>query len=273
MPSLTMSPQLYVLFSTLVEETCGILYGPHDHELFASKVADHVVEQGYTSLLDYYYKLRYDDRDGSETRRLIEALLVHESYFFRELPPLVALADHHIPLAIRRRGRARIWSAACASGEEPFTLAMLLDERGLLDKVEIVATDVSADVLARARAGRHSRRALRDGHPTATAARYLDVSAQGLVVAPPIRDAVKFEQLNLIDAAAIERLGHFDLILCRNVLIYFRERRVISVVEQLSKSLAPDGVLAVGVSESLLRFGTALTCEEHAGSFFYRRAR
>jgi chemotaxis protein methyltransferase CheR len=273
MPSLSMSPQLFVLLSGLVEEASGILYGPQDHELFASKVADHAVDLGYASLLDYYYRLRYDDPDGLETKRLIEALLVHETYFFRELPPLIQLVDTHIASMIHARGRARVWSAACASGEEPFTLAMLLDQRGLLDQVELIATDLSAPVIAKAQAGRHSRRALRDGHPIDLAARYLDVSAQSISVSPRIRDAVKFRQLNLIDQEKVDALGQFDAILCRNVLIYFRDQRVLSVVETLANALVPDGLLAVGVSESLLRFGTTLECEERGGNFFYRKAR
>lgn len=273
MPHISMSPQLFMLFSALVEETSGILYGPQDHELFTSKVADHAIELGYSSLLDYYYRLRYDDVDGSETKRLIEVLLVHETYFFRELPPLVELVDNHIAPIVRERGRARVWSAACASGEEPFTLAMLLDQRGILDKVEMLATDLSAPVIAKAQCGRHSRRALRDGHPVALATRYLDVSSQGISITPRIRDAVKFRQLNLIDRAAVEPLGQFDAILCRNVLIYFRDQRVLSVVDTLANSLVPDGLLAVGVSESLLRFGTSLECEERGGAFFYRKAR
>lgn len=272
MPTLSMSPQLFVLFSTLVEDTAGVLYGPQDRELFTGKIADHAIELGYTSLLDFYYRLRYDDADGVETRRMIDALLVHESYFFRELPPLLELVDHHIPLAIKRRGRARVWSAACAAGEEPFTVAMLLDERGLLDHVEIVATDLSAAVLARAVGGRHSRRALREGHPAVTAARYLETSPQGVIIAPRIRSAVRFERLNLVDGAAVAKLGTFDVILCRNVLIYFRDKRAVSVVERLAGALRPDGLLAVGVSESLLRFGTSLQCEERNGAYFYRRA-
>ena len=272
MPSVSMSPQLFVLFSSLVEEASGILYGPQDHELFGSKVADHALDLGFGSLLDYYYRLRYDDHDGSETKRLIEALLVHETYFFRELPPLVELVDSHLGPIVRKRGRARVWSAACASGEEPFTMAMLLDQRGMLDQIEITATDLSAPVLAKAQAGRYTRRALRDGHPVELAARYLDVSATGISVAPRIRDAVKFRQLNLIDRAAVEALGLFDAILCRNVLIYFRDQRVLSVVETLANSLVLDGLLAVGVSESLLRFGTSLECEERGGAFFYGKA-
>ena len=80
------------------------------------------------------------------------------------------------------------------------------------------------------------------------------------------------ERLNLMDNAAIGKLGLFDAILCRNVLIYFRERRVVTLVEQLGNALLPDGLLAVGISESLMRFGTSLLCEERNGSFFYRRA-
>lgn len=272
MPSVSMSPQLFVLFSSLVEEASGIHYGPQDQELFASKVADHALDLGYSSLLDYYYRLRYDDADGSETKKLIEALLVHETYFFRELPPLVEMVDSHIVPIVKQRGRARIWSAACASGEEPFTMAMLLDNRGILDQVEIIGTDLSSAVLVKAFSGRHTRRALRDGHPQDLAMRYLDTSSQGITVASRIRNAVKFRQLNLIDRAAVESLGQFDAILCRNVLIYFRDQRVLSVVQTLAHSLTPDGLLAVGVSESLLRFGTTLECEERGGCFFYRKA-
>jgi chemotaxis protein methyltransferase CheR len=166
----------------------------------------------------------------------------------------------------------RVWSAACASGEEPYTLAMLLDDRGVLDQVEIIGTDISASVLARAESGRLGRRALREGHPPALAARYLESSPQGVIVAPRIRSAVKFERVNLIDSARIAQLGSFDAILCRNVLIYFKESRVSSVVERLADALKPGGLLAVGVSESLMRFGTSLTCEERAGAFFYLRA-
>ena len=272
MPALAMSPQLFVLFSTLIEDTSGIAYGINDRDLLASKIVDHALELGYASLLDYYYKLRYDDPDGYEVRRLIEVLLVHETYFFRELQPLVQLVDGHLANVVKQTGSARVWSAACASGEEPFTLAMLLDDRRILDKVSILATDLSASAIARAEAGRHSRRSLRDGHPAELVGRYLEVSSQGVIVAPRIRSAVKFERVNLIDGPTIAKLGTFDAILCRNVLIYFRETCVTSVVERLAAALEPGGLLAVGVSESLMRFGTSLICEERGGAFFYRRA-
>jgi chemotaxis protein methyltransferase CheR len=265
------TPQLEAIFANLVEEVSGLHYGPRDRELFAEKLSTQAQEAGYETLLDYYYRLRYDDPSGAETRALLRALLVHETYFFRELAPLQQLVDGHLAEVIRANGTARVWSAACSTGEEPMTLAMLLDERDLLARVEIIASDLSEHAIESARTGRHGRRALRDGHPAALARRYLTVDDHGVTVAPRIRDAISFRTLNLLDEAGITELGSFDLILCRNVLIYFRDSLIARVVDRLVRSLAPGGVIAVGVSESLLRFGSSLACEERGGAFFYRK--
>lgn len=273
-PSLapTMSPPLFSIFAALVEDACGLHHGPHDAALFASKVQTQALEAGCDALLDYYYKLRYDDPSGRALQALVQALMVHETYFFRELGPLHQLVDTLLVPRVRECGAARIWSAACATGEEPLTLAMLLAERGILDRVEILATDLSELAITRARAGRHSRRALRVGHPAALAARYLEVTGDVVRVATALHATVRFAQLNLLDDAAIARLGVFDVVLCRNVLIYFQDAGIPPVVERLTRALAPGGLLAVGVAESLLRFGTALRCEERGGAFFYRAA-
>jgi chemotaxis protein methyltransferase CheR len=266
-----LSPQLFAIFAGLIEAACGVHYSPSDRDLLAAKLTAHASEQGEGSLLDFYYRLRYDDPDGAAKRALIEALVVHETYFFRELPPLRALiAEYLLPLIERRR--VRVWSAACATGEEPFTLAMLLDERGVLGNVDIVATDISDAALAKAKLGQFGKRSVRDGHPVELAQRYLDKTPRGVTLAPRIRAAVGFARVNLVDADQVRALGMFDAILCRNVLIYMRDAQIASMLGDLAASLAPGGVIAVGVSESLLRFGTALRCEERGGSFFYRRA-
>lgn len=270
---LVLTPQLFAIFASIVEEACGVYYGPQDRGIFESKLAVQAAEAGYDTLLDYYYRLRYDDPRGEEMRKLVEALVVHETYFFRELPPLVELVDGHLAKVIHKRGSARVWSAACATGEEPLTMAMLLAERGLLERTEVVGTDVSTAAIARATSQRHAKRSLRDGHPRDLAARYLDVTERGVVVAPRIHAAVRFSTINLLEDDAVRALGAFDVVLCRNVLIYFRDEQLVRVIERVGRALAPDGLLAVGVSESLLRFGTSLSCEEHAGSFFYRSAR
>ena len=268
-----LTPQLHAIFSALVEEACGLHYSLQDRSLFETKLVAQAAEAGYDSLLDYYYRLRYDDPSGVELRALVQALVVHETYFFRELTPLRTLIDGHVTNAIRANGRARIWSAACSTGEEPLSAAMLLDDRGLLDKCEIVASDISETALAKARGGRHSSRAVRDGAPRDLVDKYLVVRPDGVESPARLREHVVWRQLNLLDSTAIRALGRFDLILCRNVLIYFRDTSITRILEDLSSALTRDGVLSVGVSESLLRFGTALICEERAGAFFYRSAR
>jgi chemotaxis protein methyltransferase CheR len=175
---------------------------------------------------------------------------------------------------VARGARPRIWSAACATGEEPLTLAMLLDQRGLLDDVELVGSDISARALERARRGRYGPRSLRDVGPPALVARYLQREAGGTVrVAPRLVDAVRWRRINLQAPAEVEAAGRFDFILCRNVLIYFQDETAVRVVARLSDTLSPGGVLLVGVSESLLRFGTQLDCEEHGRVFLYRKRR
>ena len=276
-----LSPQLFAILSSLVEERLGLHYGVEDKRMFSDKVLAAMVEAGFDSPLDYYYSLRYDDASGAETEALAEALVVGETYFFRELDALRVAVDHVIGPAIRERGRARIWSAACATGEEPLSMAMVLQETGLLPSCEIVATDLSTRALARARTAIYGSRSLRavndDGDPLAIslANRWIvrDGGADGIVarVARPIVDAISYRQLNLLDEASVATLGHFDFILCRNVLIYFADETVRRIVSTLCGALAPSGRIVVGASESLLRFGTLLHCEERGGAFFYAK--
>ena len=266
-----LSPQLFAVFAGLVEQAAGLHYAAADRELFAAKLTAHASDRGHDALLDYYYRLRYDDATGAELASLIEVLLVHETYLFREADALTELVDGHLVPIVRAGRRARVWSAACSTGEEPFTLAMLLDARGALDGVEIIATDLSPAVIEGARRGRLGRRALRDGHPAELAARYTEASAHGITIAPRILAAVQFSTGNLVGATA-PTLGQFDAIVCRNVLIYFRAEQILRVIDRLADHLAPGGLIAVGASESLLRFGTRLVCEERGRSFFYRSA-
>jgi chemotaxis protein methyltransferase CheR len=264
------APVLAIL-SALVEERVGLHYGLLDHEILADKAGVRAADAGFESLLDYYYFLRYDPAAGPEMDALVDALVVGETYFFRELGPLEVVANLARGL-VAEGVRPRIWSAACASGEEPLTLAMLLDQRGVLDAVDLVASDVSARALARARAGRYGPRSLREGAPPALVERYLRRQADGSVrVAPGLAEAIRWRQVNLNAPDEVAGVGPAHLVLCRNVLIYFRDETVVQVVGRLFDVLRPGGALFVGVSESLLRFGTTLVCEEHGNVFFYRK--
>ncbi len=257
-----------LLLAALVEQRIGMHHGS-DGALFASKVRDHAEDQGFPSLLDYYYSLKYDDPRAERIDALVDAVVVGETYFFRELPGLARVIE-----VVRERAAegssTRIWCAACATGEEPLTLAALAAEAGLLDHVQLLASDVSPRHLGRARAGRYSRRALRsrpEGMPP-----WIRPEGDLVVVDPRLRAAVRWERVNLVDDEAARALGAFDVILCRNVLIYFADATARRVVERLTRGLAPGGVLLVGASESLLRLGTGLECFERGGVFLYRRS-
>ena len=152
MPALPMSPQVFSILSALVNERAGLHFDLHHAPVFGEKVAARAAEAGFDSLLDYYYFLRYDAASASEMEALVDALVVNETYLFREFAPLETMITALVLPALGEGRRPRIWSAACSTGEEPNTVAMLLEAHGILDRVDLVASDVSGQALARARA-------------------------------------------------------------------------------------------------------------------------
>jgi chemotaxis protein methyltransferase CheR len=263
------APAVIAILSTLVEERTGLHHGVADHASFVDKVAERARTAGYDSLLDYYYFLRYDPDAETELRHLVDALVVNETYFFREPAPLAFVVDRLVE-RVAAGHRPRVWSAACATGEEPLTLAMMLYARGVLGRVELIASDISYRALARARTGVYPRRSLRGPLPPAGQP-WLRVEGDSVQVAPGLLAAVHWRRLNLLDDDAVTAIGPCDVILCRNVLIYFSDETVTRVVGRLVDRLIPGGTLLVGVSESLLRFTSSLSCEETAGIFHYRK--
>jgi chemotaxis protein methyltransferase CheR len=272
MGSLPLSPQVFAILASLIEERIGIHYALSEREILAEKVSTRAVEAGFDSLLDYYYFLRYDADAARELDALTDALVVNETYFFRELDQVQLVVNEFLVPLVKAGRRPRLWCAASSSGEEALTLAMLLAESGCLHDVEIVASDISPRILARAREGVFGKRALRQVHVPTLVDRYLQISADTIRVRPDILAAVDYRRVNLLDERQVSALGTFDVILCRNVLIYFREERVRTILLRLADALLPDGALFVGASESLLRFGTAFRCEERSGIFYYRKS-
>jgi chemotaxis protein methyltransferase CheR len=264
-----LSQQVFIILTTLIEGRIGLHYGEEELPIFSSKLLDRMEEAGFGSPLDYYYHLRYDDQDGQEFAKLASALFVGETYFYREARPLEIAIDFVVQRAVASSGRARVLSAACSTGEEPLTLAMMLAERDLLDRTEIVAIDANDAALEKARAGVYGGRSFR-ALPE-SAARWFTSEGATRSVDRKIHDRVQFVRANLVAPGALEGLGTFDLVLCRNVLIYFRDAVVVKVVQSLSKVLRPNGRLLVGASESLMRFGTRWRCEERGGVFLYER--
>ncbi len=266
--TIDLSAKVFAILSALVEERIGLTYALRDRELFAEKVGRRMREAGFESALDYYYYLRYDDAAAPEFAALVDELVVTETYFFREADVLRIVVDEVLLPAVREGRRPRVWSAACASGDEPLTLAMLLADAGALDSVEIVASDLSLRALARAREHGWGARSMR---AVAGTTRWLVRDGEVARVDPRIVDAIHWGQLNLLDTARVRSLGSFDVVFARNVFIYFSDATISRVIETLTSVLRPGGRLVVGASESLMRFGTMLECEEKSGVFFYRK--
>jgi chemotaxis protein methyltransferase CheR len=268
--TLPLSAPVFAILSGWIEEHLGLHYGLDDCALLADRVSPRALEHGFESLLDYYYFLRYDPAAAAELAPLADALVVNETYFFRELAALKLVVEVFVPSILAAGKRPRLWCAACSTGEEPMTLAMLLDEAGLLDKVTIAASDISERALAHARKGLYWRRSLR-ALPERAVGRWLKPSGEAMQVSPRIASAVEWRRVNLLEAPELSPAGRFDVVLCRNVLIYFQDSTIERVIANLLNSMTASGCLLVGASESLLRFDAPLVCEEQRGAFYYRK--
>ena len=270
--ALPLSAQVFTILNVLIEERAGLHYRADDIELLRDKISSRAELMGFDSMLDYYYFLRYDAGGSAELDALVEALVVHETYFFREADQLRVLFGPLLARRFAQEAPVRIWCAASATGEEAYTMAMMLADAGLLARTRIVASDISERALSRAKSCEFSPRSMRV-RPPGSEGRWLRRDGDRVRIDRSLCEAIEWRRVNLIDAAAVAALGQFDAVVARNVFIYFSDDTVRAVVGALGNALTPGGLLLVGASESLLRYGTALSCEEHGGAFFYRRVR
>ena len=260
------------LIQSLINERIGMWFDNGKSDLLIDKLAPLVIERGFGSYLDYYYLLKYDDSARSEWQNVVNALSVQETYFWREIDQVRALVQTLLPQWHARGGSTplRIWSAACATGEEPLTIAMALNEAGWFDKasIEIVASDASTKAIERATRGIYRERAFRN-LPPELRQRYFERHGSDWRVSNEIHSRIKWEVANLMDDTRIGPLAVADFILCRNVFIYFSEHAITRVVRSFSRHIRPPGYLFVGAAESLLRMTTDFTLTEVDDAFVY----
>jgi chemotaxis protein methyltransferase CheR len=260
------------LIRNLINERTGMFFDNGKSDLLIDKLSSRVIERGFTSYLDYYYLLKYDTAANSEWQDVMNALSVQETYFWREIDQIKALVQTLLPQwhARNRDSTLRIWSAACATGEEPLTIAIALNEAGWFEKVpvEIFATDASSKALARAEAGVYRDRAFRN-LPAHLRDRYFDPEGSDWRVKRELHSRVKWGLANLMDEGQIATLANADFIFCRNVFIYFSESAIGRVVRSFSKFMRPPGYLFVGAAESLLRLTTDFNLTEIDDAFVY----
>jgi len=270
--SLGLTNSGFALLRDLIRERTGLYFENGKSDLLTDKLSPLVIDRGFTSFLDYYYLLKYDAQSGDDWRNLMDALSVQETYFWREVDQVHALVDVLVPrfFSTLQSKPLKIWSAACATGEEPLTIAMALNEKGWFDRapIEICASDASTAAIARARSGLYKERSFRT---LAAILRTKYFSPQGGMwkVAPEIHSRIRWSVANLAMEADIADLASAHVIFCRNVFIYFAEDSIRKVVNFFSRMMPTPGHLFVAASESLMRLTTEFDFEEIGGAFVY----
>jgi chemotaxis protein methyltransferase CheR len=257
----------------LIRDRLGVWFEEDKRDLLASKLSDRVVALGLRSFLDYYYRLRYGPGAEEEWPALTDTLSVQETYFWRELDQVRAFVDVLVPQHVAAgRGEVRVWSAACATGEEPLSLAMALNEAGWFGhaSIEIWASDVSPAALAQAARGVYRERSFR-ALPVALREKYFSPVAGGWQVNPGLHARVRYRCANLLDPDETALLDSSRYIFCRNVFIYFSPATTAQVVARLAQKMPRPAFLFVGVSESLLRLSTEFELDQVGGAFVYTR--
>ncbi len=260
------------LLRDLVHDRLGIYFESGRFDMMLDKLRDRALLHGCRSYLDYYYILKYEEKGPEEWRRVMDCFSVQETYFWREADQIRTLVEGIVPEWFRRHDRPlRIWSAACATGEEPYTIAMALAEAGWSSApIELVASDASEAALARARDGLFRERSFRT-LPPELRAKYFRPQGEALAIDPRIAARVDFRWANLMDLKGAPGLGDFQVIFCRNVFIYFSGTAIRRVVSCFAERLPPGGHLFVGASESLVKLTGEFDLTEMGPSFVYRR--
>jgi chemotaxis protein methyltransferase CheR len=271
-----MTPRRYAYLAELLKQRSGLSLGPDSRDMLEARLRPLMREGAYDSVAGFVRALKGPEAEALR-RRFAEAVTVQESYFFRDRIPFQIFADVMLPALIRQREgtrRIKVWSAAAATGQEAYSLAMLVAERrrdlaGF--GVDILATDFATSAIGRARDGLYSQFEVQRGLPVSFLVKYFAKQGRGWQLDAAIRARVKFAAHNLVED---EHLGMFDVIFCRNVLIYFDAETKRQVLARLASQLAADGYLVLGASETTTGLSDAFSPlgENHCGIFRLKRA-
>ncbi len=271
------SQESYRAFGHFLEQQCGIVLGDNKQYLVRSRLSGLLYEFDYDNL-DDVIQTAIRGRDRSLLQRVIDAMTTNETLWFRDNYPFNLLGSRILPALAAKQQRVRIWSAACSSGQEPYSIAMAILEYkrqnpgAFRNGIEIVATDLSASMLKKCEEGVYDELSLARGlSPQRRDAHFQPHSSGQLQVKPEVRRMVTFKSLNLLHSYA--GLGRFDIVFCRNVLIYFSGAVKQKILQQIAASLQSDGILFLGASESISSAGDLYSMVKcHPGLYYQRKA-
>jgi len=267
--------EVFRLIRDLIRDYCGIYFDDGSKHIIERRLSRRVRNSHLNSFRDYFRYLLYDKNREEELTSIVDVLTVNETYFFREKNQLKAFSEALLPELLETKKdtkRLRIWSAGCSTGEEPYTIAMLVLETGSFHDwtIEILGSDINQRVLHVARSGVYRKNSFR-----ATEQFFLDkyfVEQGGLFrIADNVKQYVNFNLLNLLDPYKVKLVGKMDVIFCRNVLIYFDLLSRKKVVDFFSERLHDGGYLLLGHAESLMNISTAFTLKHFQYDMLYQK--
>ncbi len=263
------------LLQEVIQEHCGVCYGIDSGFFLQRRLGPRLESLGLSSFREYYHFLRYDPGGPDELEELVERITTHETYFFREQYQLEAFSEQILPdlhARLSPRRRLSVWSAGCSTGEEVYTIAMLLLEDGRFRdwNVRVVGSDISRKVLAQARAAFYGPLSFRTTEET-TQRKYFSEHQGKFRLRDDVRNLCSFGQLNLVSTERYRVLGSIDVIFCRNVLMYLSAEARHEVVEAFYDLLTPGGWLLLGHSESLLNVTTRFDLAHLDKDLVYRK--
>ena len=240
-----------------LKDQSGLILSPDKGYLVESRLMPVARKRGLNGLDELIATVRGGKDEGLRVD-VVEAMTTNESFFFRDTKPFDSLRDVVLPRVVKARKAAgaktvRIWSAACSSGQEPYTIGMILKEspdllQGL--RVEIVGTDLSGEILAKAKTGLYSQFEAQRGLPVQLLVKYFEQVDEHWQISQSIRDMVSYHQTNLLHDLSF--LGRFDIVFCRNVLIYFDNEAKSEVLQRIRTMMPEDGILYLGGAESVI---------------------
>lgn len=268
-----MHPQDFLLFADVLKRSSGLVVTEDKTYLLESRLLPVAHSYGLQNLAALAHSLRAG-KEPQLQQAVVEAMATSETSFFRDFTPFERLRDTVLPALMTARAkerRLRIWSAACASGQEPYSIAMLLHDMPELRgwDCEVLATDMSRDILARAKAGAYTQFEVQRGLPARQLVSHFTQEGGRWVLSPVIRNYVRFMPHNLLADAPP---GLFDVIFCRNVLFYFDVDDKARVLETLSRGLMDDGTLFLGGTETVLGASEDFAPLEGIAGIFTKRA-
>jgi chemotaxis protein methyltransferase CheR len=260
------------LLRDLIHDKTGLFFEDSRLDDLMEKLEPLAQQNGHQSFLDFYYALK--DNRPAEWDQAWEALSVQETYFWREFSQIEALAEIIIPAWFQKHpGPFRIWCAACATGEEPYSIAMALADAGLASlPIEITASDASPLALKKAAAATYRERSFR-ALPLRLRQKYFAATPDGSKLNAEIVSRIKFRAANLSESADVAALARVHVIFCRNVFIYFSPHAIRQTVANMAAKMPAGGHLFVGAAESLLRMTSDFELKEIGKAFAYVRIR